>query len=175
MRWFLAVLEHLPTIKLSPERGLLMPHLDPAALFTLGDFKAEISKLLQTAPVIYVCEQSPEGVYVVQLDKTKNLVVDDKQGLAVSLGDLTAKVKPTRDGGCMELRFRAVELDVYGSGDRAQVSSEHGQGVVFKEGAKVVLIFGTDAPIETGVTTILKSAIANVAKWRAGVLRFKAA
>lgn len=151
-----------------------MPHLDASALFTLGDFKADIAKLLQSSPVVYVCEQSPEGVYVVQLDKSKHLVVDDKQGVAVSLGDLTAKVKPSRDGGRMELRFRAVELDVYGSGDHAQVSSEHGKGIVFKEGVKVVLIFGTETPIESGLTSVLKSAISSVAKWRGGVLKFKA-
>ncbi|HWH87724.1 MAG TPA: hypothetical protein VNV36_13235 [Pseudomonas sp.] len=73
----------------------------------------------------------------------------------------------------MELRFRAVKLDVYGSGDQAQVSSEHGKGIVFKEGVKVVLIFGAETPIESGLTSVLNSEISSVAKWRGGVLKFK--
>ena len=60
-----------------------MNHLDPIALFTLGDFKNDLVKLLTAFPSIYMCEQSSEGVYVVQLDKETCLVVDDKQALTI--------------------------------------------------------------------------------------------
>ncbi|RMV69995.1 hypothetical protein ALP05_02375 [Pseudomonas caricapapayae] len=150
-----------------------MSHLDPIALFTLGDFKTDLLKLLNGFPFIYLCEQSPEGVYVVQLDKEKNLVNDDKQGLSVSLGDLKASVKESRDGGRLEVRFRAVEVDVYGTSGYATVSVPEGQGVVFKELQKVVLVFGAHAAIESGMTAFLKSAISKVAKWRKGELTFK--
>ena len=152
---------------------LPMSHLDPIALFTLGDFKNDLVKLLNGFPVIYLCEQSPEGVYVVQLDKEKNLVNDDKQGLSVSLGDFKASVKPTKDGGCLEVRFRALEIDVYGTSGYATVQVPDGHGIVFKELQKVLMVFGAHAPIETGMTTVLKSAIAKVAKWRKGELVFK--
>lgn len=152
---------------------LRMSHLDPIALFTLGDFKNDLVKLLNGFPVIYLCEQSPEGVYVVQLDKEKNLVNDDKQGLSVSLGDFKASVKPTKDGGCLEVRFRALEIDVYGTSGYATVQVPDGHGIVFKELQKVLMVFGAHAPIETGMTTVLKSAIAKVAKWRKGELVFK--
>ncbi|KTB91616.1 hypothetical protein AO073_01715 [Pseudomonas syringae ICMP 11293] len=150
-----------------------MSHLDPIALFTLGDFKTDLLKLLLEFPAIYLCEQSPEGVYVVQLDKTKNLVNDDKQGLAVSLGDLKASVKPTKDGGCLEVRFRAIGIDVYGTSGFATVAVPDGRGIVFKELQKVVMVFGARAPIESGMTTVLKGAISKVAKWRKGELTFK--
>lgn len=151
-----------------------MSHLDPIALFTLGDFKNDLVKLLNGFPVIYLCEQSPEGVYVVQLDKEKNLVVDDKQALTISLGDFKASVKPTKDGGCLEVRFRALEIDVYGTSGYATVSVPDGQGIVFKELQKVLMAFGAHAPIESGMTTVLKGAIGKVAKWRKGELIFKA-
>lgn len=150
-----------------------MSHLDPIALFTLGDFKNDLVKLLQTFPVIYLCEQSPEGVYVVQLDKEKNLLVDDKQALMVTLGDLKAAVKPSKDGGRLEVRFRALEIDVFGTSGYATVSVEQGQGIVFKELQKVLMVFGASAPIEGGMTAVLKGAIAKVAKWRKGELTFK--
>ncbi|MEQ4191149.1 hypothetical protein ABNM11_21055 [Pseudomonas syringae] len=150
-----------------------MSHLDPIALFTLGDFKNDLVKLLNGFPTIYLFEQSPEGVYVVQLDKEKNLVVDDKQALTISLGDFKTSVKPTRDGGCLEVRFRALEIDVYGTSGFATVQVAEGQGIVFKELQKVLMIFGAHASIESGVTTVLKSAISKVAKWRKGELVFK--
>lgn len=90
---------------------LPMSHLDPITLFTLGDFKNDLVKLLNGFPVIYLCEQSPEGVYVVQLDKTKNLVVDDKQALSVSLGDFKASVKPSKAVvalRCVSVRWRST-------------------------------------------------------------------
>ena len=153
---------------------LRMSHLDPIALFTLGDFKNDLVKLLNRFPVIYLCEQSPEGVYVVQLDKQKNLVVDDKQALTISLGDLKASVKPTKDGGCLEVRFRTLEIDVFGTSGFATVSVPDGQGIVFKELQKVLMVFGASTPIETGMTTVLKGAISKVAKWRKGELTFRA-
>ncbi|MBL3827759.1 hypothetical protein [Pseudomonas syringae] len=154
---------------------MLMSHLDPIALFTLGDFKNDLVKLLHAFPVIYLCEQSPEGVYVVQLDKEKNLLVDDKQGLSVSLGDFKAAVKESKDGGRLEVRFRALEIDVFGTSGYATVSVEQGQGqgIVFKELQKVLMVFGAHAPIEGGMTTVLKAAISKVAKWRKGELTFK--
>lgn len=150
-----------------------MSHLDPITLFTLGDFKNDVVKLLQGFPVIYLCEQSPEGVYVVQLDKEKNLVVDDKQALTISLGDFKASVNPTKDGGRLEVRFRALEIDVYGISGYATVSVEHGQGIVFKEMQKVLMIFGSHASVDSGMPAVLKKAISKVAKWRKGELTFK--
>lgn len=150
-----------------------MSHLDPIALFTLGDFKNDLVKLLHAFPVIYLCEQSPEGVYVVQLDKEKNLLVDDKQGLSVSLGDFKAAIKESKDGGRFEVRFRALEIDVFGTSGYATVSVELGQGIIFKELQKVLMVFGASAPIEGGMTTVLKAAISKAAKWRKGELTFK--
>lgn len=150
-----------------------MSHLDPITLFTLGDFKNDLVKLLRGFSVIYLCEQSPEGVYVVQLDKEKNLVVDDKQALVISLGDFKASVKPTKDGGRLEVRFRALEIDVFGTSGFATVSVEQGKGIVFKELQKVLMIFGAHAPLDGGTTAMLKKAISKVAKWKKGELTFK--
>ena len=150
-----------------------MNHLDPITLFTLGDFKNDLVKLLAAFPSIYMCEQTAEGVYVVQLDKETNLVVDDKQALTIKLDDFKASVKPSRDGGILEIRFRSVALDVYGSNDTATVVVPEGKGLVYREGQKVVMVFGAHASIETGMTTVLKKAISKVVKWRKGELTFK--
>ena len=150
-----------------------MSHLDPITLFTLGDFKNDLLKILTTFSSIYMCEQSPEGVYVVQLDKVNNLVVDDRQSVTIRFGDFKASVKPSKDGGILEFRYRAVELDVYGVHDKASVSLPEGQGIVFRESQKVVLVFGTQTPIESGVTAVLKGTISKVAKWRKGEIVFK--
>ena len=150
-----------------------MNHLDPIALFTLGDFKNDLVMLLTAFPSIYMCEQTAEGVYVVQLDKESNLVVDDKQALTIKLDDFKASVKPSRDGGILEIRFRSVALDVYGTNDTATVVLPEGKGLVYWEGQKVVLVFGAHASIEGGMTTLLKKAISKVVKWRKGELTFK--
>ncbi|WP_125856955.1 hypothetical protein [Pseudomonas amygdali] len=66
-----------------------------------------------------------------------------------------------------------MEIDVFGTNGYATVSVEQGQGIVFKELQKVLMVFGANAPIEGGMTSVLKGAIAKVAKWRKGELTFK--
>jgi len=150
-----------------------MNHLDPIALFTLGDFKNDIANLLTSFPSIYMCVQSSAGVYVTHLDKATNLVVDDKQGMSVKLDVFKASVKPSRDGGVLEIRFNDVALRVHGASDKASVEVPEGRGLVYREGQKVVMVFGAHAPIEAGMTTVLKKAISKVVKWRKGELTFK--
>lgn len=70
------------------------------------------------------------------------------------------------------MRFRALEIDVYGTSGYATVSVPEGQGIVFKELQKVLMVFGASA-IEGGMITVLKGAISKVAKWRKGELTFK--
>lgn len=52
------------------------------------------------------------------------------------------------------IRFRSVALDVYGTNDTATVVVSEGKGLVYREGQKVVMVFGAHAPIETGMTTV---------------------
>ena len=82
-------------------------------------------------------------------------------------------MKPSRDGGILEIRFRSVALDVYGTNDTATVVLPEGKGLVYREGQKVVMVFGAHASIEGGMTTVLKKAISKVVKWRKGELTFK--
>ncbi|OLY72266.1 hypothetical protein AU074_13910 [Pseudomonas sp. ATCC PTA-122608] len=91
----------------------------------------------------------------------------------IRFGDFKASVKPSRDGGILEIRYRAVELDVYGVHDKASVVLPEGEGIVFRESQKVVMVFGSHAPIESGVTDVLKKGIGKVAKWRKGEMIFK--
>lgn len=109
---------------------------------------------------------------MVQLDKDMNLVVDDNQALTIKLDDFKASVKSSRDGGILEIRFRSVALDVYGTNYTATVVQSEGKGLVYREGQKVVMVFGAHAPIEAGMTTVLKKAISKVVKWRKGELTF---
>ena len=151
-----------------------MSHLDPVALFTLGDFKSDIANLLTSFPSIYMCVQSSSGVYVTHLDKATNLVVDDKQGLSVKLDDFKASVKPSRDGGVLEIRVDEVKLRVYGASDKASVEISEGRGLVYREGQKVLMAFGAHAPILAETQTkVAKKAISKVVKWREGELTFK--
>lgn len=62
---------------------------------------------------------------------------------------------------------------MYGINDTATVVLPQGKGLVYREGQKVVMVFGAHAPIEAGMTTVLKKAISKVAKWRKGELTFK--
>lgn len=104
------------------------------------------------------------------------MVVDDKPRLELKVGDhFRAAVLPSREGGKFELKFRDIKLTVYGLGDYAFVSSPEGQGIVFKEGHSVMLVFAAHEQLQEGLTKTLKAVTGKAAKWRKGELvTFKA-
>ena len=66
-------------------------------------------------------------------------------------------------------------LTVYGLGDYAFVSTADGQGIVFKEGHSVMLVFAANEQLQEGLTKTLKAVTGKAAKWRKGELvTFKA-
>ena len=149
--------------------------LDTHALFVLGDLRAQLVKLFQ-GRFVYISEQGPDGLYMAEVDLESALVVDDKQGLELKVGDhLRAAVLPSRDGGKLELRFRDIKFNVYGVGDYAFVSVPEGNGIVFREAHGVLLVFAAHQQIPEGLGKLLKGVIGKVAKWRKGELTtFKA-
>ncbi|NBA98321.1 hypothetical protein [Pseudomonas sp. R5(2019)] len=153
---------------------MAVSNLDMHALFVLGDLRAKLVKQFQSR-FVYVTEQSVEGIRIVEIDTETALVVDDKPGLKLKVGDhFSAAVLPSREGGKFEIKLRDIKLTVYGLGDYAFVSVPEGQGIVFKEGHTVVMVFAANAQFTEGLTKTLKAATAKAAKWRKGELTFKA-
>jgi hypothetical protein len=156
------------------EFSLAVSNLDMHALFVLGDLRGKLVKLFQSR-YVYVTEQSPEGLYMAEIDTEESLVVDDKQRLELKVGDhFRAAVLPSREGGKFEIRFREIKLTIYGLGEYAFVSVPEGNGIVFREGKGVVMVFAANERIEEGLSKVLKAATAKAAKWRKGELTFKA-
>ena len=145
------------------------------ALFVLGDLRAKLVKQFQSR-FVYITEQSAEGIYIAEIDTESALVVDDKPRLELKVGDhFRAAVLPSREGGKLEIRFRDIKLTVYGLGDYAFVSSPQGQGIVFREGHSVVMVFAANEQLQEGLSKTLKAVSAKAAKFRKGELvSFKA-
>ena len=144
------------------------------ALFVLGDLRAKLVKQFQSR-FVYITEQTAEGIYIAELDTETALVVDDKPGLELKVGDhFRAAVLPSREGGKLEIKFREIKLTVYGLGDYAFVTTADGHGIVFKEGQSVVTVFAAHQQLSEGLTKSLKAATGKAAKWRKGELTFKA-
>ncbi len=154
---------------------MAVSNLDMHALFVLGDLRAKLVKQFQSR-FVYITEQTPEGIYIAEIDTESALVVDDKPRLELKVGDhFRAAVLPSREGGKFELKFRDIKLTVYGLGDYAFVSSAEGQGIVFKEGHSVMLVFAAHEQLQEGLTKTLKAVTGKAAKWRKGELvTFKA-
>jgi len=153
---------------------LAVSNLEMHALFVLGDLRAKLVKQFQ-AQFVYITEQSPDGLYMAEIDTTEQLVVDDKQRLELKVGDhFRAAVLPSREGGKFEIRFRDIKITVYGLGDYAFVSVPEGEGIVFREGKGVVMVFAAHQRLTDGLSKPLKAATAKAAKWRKGELTFKA-
>ena len=153
---------------------MAVSNLDTHALFVLGDLRAQLVKQFQ-ARFIYVIEQSPDGVYMSQIDTETALVVDDKQRLELKVGDhFRAAVLPSREGGKLEIKFRDIKMTVYGLGEYAFVDVPEGHGVVFKESQTIFMVFAAHEAIETGLSKVLKAAVGKAAKWSKGELKFKA-
>jgi len=144
------------------------------ALFVLGDLRGKLVKQFQSQ-FVYVVEQSPDGLYMAEIDTTQALVVDDKQRLELKVGDhFRAAVLPSREGGKFEVRFRDIKLTIHGLGEYAFVSVPEGEGILFREGRGVVMVFAAHEQIREGLSKVLKGAVAKAAKWRKGELTFKA-
>jgi hypothetical protein len=143
-------------------------------LFVLGDLRAQVVKLFQSQ-FVYIYEQSPDGVYIAEIDTETAMVVDDKPRLELKVGDhFRAAVLPSREGGKLEIRFRDIKTTVYDLGDYAHVSASEGQGIVFREGHAVLMVFAANAQLMAGMSKTLKAAAGKAAKWRKGELTFKA-
>jgi len=153
---------------------LAVSNLDMHALFVLGDLRGKLVKQFQSQ-FVYIVEQSPDGLYMAEIDTAEALVVDDKQRLELKVGDhFRAAVLPSREGGKFELRFREIKLTIYGLGEYAFVSIPEGEGIVFREGRGVVMVFAAHEQLRDGLSKPLKAAVAKAAKWRKGELTFKA-
>ncbi len=153
---------------------MAVSNLDMHTLFVLGDLRSKLVKQFQSQ-YVYVTEQSPEGLYMAEIDTAEALVVDDKQGLELKVGDhFRAAVLPSREGGKLEIRFRDIKQTVYGDRDYAFVTVPEGEGIVFREGSGVVTVFAARERLTEGLSKILKAATAKAAKWRKGELTFKA-
>jgi len=155
--------------------SLAVSNLDMHALFVLGDLRAKLVKQFQSR-FVYITEQNAEGIYIAELDTESALVVDDKPGLKLKVGDhFSASVLPSREGGKLDIKFREIKLTVYGLGDYAFVTTADGHGIVFKEGHSVVMVFAAHQQLQEGLTKTLKAVTAKAAKWRKGELvTFKA-
>lgn len=153
---------------------MAVSNLDMHALFVLGDLRGKLVKQFQSQ-FVYIVEQSPDGLYMAEIDTAEALVVDDKQRLELKVGDhFRAAVLPSREGGKFEIRFRDIKLTIYGLGEYAFVSIPEGEGIVFREGRGVVMVFAAHEQLRDGLSKPLKAAVAKAAKWRKGELTFKA-
>ena len=57
---------------------MAVSNLDMHALFVLGDLRAKLVKQFQSR-FVYITEQTPEGIYIAEIDTETALVVDDNQ------------------------------------------------------------------------------------------------
>lgn len=152
---------------------LAVSNLDTHALFVLGDLRAKLVKQFQ-ARFVYVLEQSPDGIYMSEIDTESALVVDDKPRLELKVGDhFRAAVLPSREGGKFEVKFREIKMTVYGLGEYAYVDTPAGHGIVFKESHTIFMVFAANEQITSDLSKVLKTASAKAAKWRKGELVFK--
>ena len=153
---------------------MAVSNLDMHALFVLGDLRGKLIKQFQSQ-FVYITEQSPDGLYMAEIDTREALVVDDKQRLELKVGDhFRAAVLPSREGGKFEIRFRDIKQTIYGLGDYAFVSVPEGEGIVFREGRAVLMVFAAHERLSEGLSKVLKAVTAKAAKWRKGELTFKA-
>ncbi|WP_407316271.1 hypothetical protein [Pseudomonas sp. nanlin1] len=153
---------------------MAVSNLEMHALFVLGDLRAKLVKQFQSR-FVYITEQTAEGIYMAEIDTESALVVDDKPGLELKVGDhFRAAVLPSREGGKFEIRFRDIKLTLYGLGEYAFVSTAEGEGILFKESGRVMLVFAAHEQLQVGLAKILKAATGKAAKWRKGELTFKA-
>lgn len=153
---------------------MAVSNLDMHALFVLGDLRAKLVKLFQSR-FVYITEQSADSLYMAEVDTETALVVDDKPGLQLKVGDhFRAAVMPSREGGKFEIKFRDLKFTIYGLGEYAFVQTPAGNGVVFRQGQSVMLVFAANEQLVGGLTKPLKAAVAKAAKWRTGELVFKA-
>lgn len=153
---------------------LAVSSLEMHALFVLGDLRAKLVKLFQSR-FVYITEQSADSLYMAEVDTESALVVDDKPGLQLKVGDhFRAAVLPSREGGKLEVKFRDLKFTVYGLGEYAFVETPFGSGIVFRQGQSVMLVFAAKEQLVGGLTKPLKGAVAKAAKWRTGELTFKA-
>ncbi len=161
-------------VTLFEDLRLAVSTLDTHALFALGDLRGKLAQLFH-GRFVYVTEQGPDGLYMAEIDTESSLVVDDKQRLELKVGDhFRAAVLPSREGGKLELRFREIKLNVYG-GDYAFVKVAEGEGIVFRNGQGVMLVFAAQQQVQEGLGKLLKAVTGKVAKWRKGELTtFKA-
>ncbi|UFH51685.1 hypothetical protein [Pseudomonas sp. KNUC1026] len=148
--------------------------LEMHALFVLGDLRVQLVKLFQSQ-FVYIVEQSADELFMAEIDTNEALVVDDKPGLELKVGDhFRAAVLPSREGGKLELRYREHKAVVSDERDFAAVATPQGQGIVLREGQAVLMVFAAHEQLQGGLSRPLKAAIAKAAKWRAGVMTFKA-
>lgn len=153
---------------------MAVSNLDTHSLFVLGDLRAQLVKQFQSR-FVYITEQSPDGIYMSEIDTETAMVVDDKPRLELKVGDhFRASVLPSREGGKFELKFREIKFTVYGLGEYAYVDIPEGHGIVFKEGHGVFMVFAANEQLQGGLSKPLKAAIGKAAKWRKGELTFKA-
>lgn len=147
--------------------------LEMHALFVLGDLRVQLVKLFQSR-FVYIVEQSADGLYMAEIDTQQALVVDDKPGLELKVGDhFRAAVLPSREGGKFEVRFREHKAVVLDERDFATVATSAGNGVVLRDGQSVLMVFAAHEQLQGGLGRPLKAAVAKVAKWRAGTITFK--
>ncbi|MFF7709441.1 hypothetical protein [Pseudomonas sp. NPDC007930] len=152
---------------------MAVSNLEMHALFVLGDVRAKLVKLFQSR-YVYVVEQTAEGIYMAELDTTTALVVDDKPRLELKVGDhFRAAVLPSREGGKFEVRFRDIKATIHGLGEYAYVATDLGNGVVFKDGQGILMVFAAHEALQGGLAKPLKAAVGKAAKWRKGELAFK--
>ena len=98
---------------------MAVSNLEMHALFVLGDLRARLVKLFHSR-FVYVTEQNAEGIYIAEIDTETALVVDDKPGLELKVGDhFRAAVLPSREGGKFEIKFRDIKMTIYGIGEYA--------------------------------------------------------
>ncbi|WP_441768780.1 hypothetical protein, partial [Klebsiella pneumoniae] len=57
---------------------------DIHALFVLGDLRAKLVKQFQSR-FVYITEQTPEGIYIAEIDTETAMVVDDKPRLELKV------------------------------------------------------------------------------------------
>ncbi len=65
---------------------MAVSNLDMHALFVLGDLRAKLVKQFQSR-FVYITEQTPEGIYIAEIDTEAAMVVDDKPRLELKVGD----------------------------------------------------------------------------------------
>ncbi|MBA1318137.1 hypothetical protein G7032_20010 [Pseudomonas monteilii] len=114
-------------------------------IFYCADLKANALTIFKNHDFVYFASVDDDGVYVARLMEP---VMDDKPGLRLVSGDFAIRVIERNDEASLGVRFKDLQLVVSHASDNVAVKLVEGATAeLYRDGAKVFILYGCDAEI----------------------------